>query len=135
MDPDSHTAAKCNFCSHRVDEGLLPACVVVCPVEALLFGDMDDATSKVARTLRDQKVTVRRPEQRTRPKAFYVGAHEATLDPLAAEHPGMYAWADRGSGEGERGRAGEMTNGRRSPALPRSPSTSPQRSTPASLPA
>jgi Fe-S-cluster-containing dehydrogenase component len=40
MDPDSNTAAKCNFCSHRVDEGLLPACVVVCPEEALLFGDM-----------------------------------------------------------------------------------------------
>src|SRR5260221_1272218 len=94
MDPDSNTAAKCNFCSHRVDEGLLPACVVVCPVEALIFGDMDDASSKVARTLKEQKVTVRRPEQRTRPKAFYVGAHEAALDPLAAEHTGMYAWAD-----------------------------------------
>jgi Fe-S-cluster-containing dehydrogenase component/formate-dependent nitrite reductase membrane component NrfD len=103
MDPDSNTAAKCNFCSHRVDEGLLPACVVVCPVEALVFGDMDDASSKVARTLKEQKVTVRRAEQRTRPKAFYVGAHEATLDPLAAEHTGMYAWADgRTEGNGDR---------------------------------
>jgi formate-dependent nitrite reductase membrane component NrfD/ferredoxin len=103
MDPDSNTAAKCNFCSHRVDEGLLPACVVVCPVEALVFGDMDDATSRAARTLKEKKVTVRRPEQRTRPKAFYVGAHEAALDPLAAEHAGMYAWADgRSSGNGKR---------------------------------
>ena len=51
MDPDSNTAAKCNFCSHRVDEGLLPACVVVCPEEALLFGDMEDPTSKVSRAL------------------------------------------------------------------------------------
>jgi Fe-S-cluster-containing dehydrogenase component/formate-dependent nitrite reductase membrane component NrfD len=95
MDPDSNTAAKCNFCSHRVDAELLPACVVVCPVEALVFGDMDDSTSRVARTLKEKKVTVRRAEQQTRPKAFYVGAHEATLDPLAAEHAGMYAWADR----------------------------------------
>jgi Fe-S-cluster-containing dehydrogenase component/formate-dependent nitrite reductase membrane component NrfD len=103
MDPDSNTAAKCNFCSHRVDEGLLPACVVVCPVEALVFGDMDDASSKVARALKEQRVTVRRPEQRTRPKAFYVGAHEAALDPLAAEHTGMYAWADgRKEGNGKR---------------------------------
>jgi Fe-S-cluster-containing dehydrogenase component/formate-dependent nitrite reductase membrane component NrfD len=94
MDPDSDTAAKCNFCSHRVDEGLLPACVVVCPVEALLFGDMDDPASKVGRALEEQRVSVRRPEQRTRPKAFYIGAHEATLDPLAARHDGMYAWAD-----------------------------------------
>jgi formate-dependent nitrite reductase membrane component NrfD len=66
----------------------------VCPVEALLFGDMDDPASRVARTLSERPVTVRRAEQRTRPKAFYVGAHEAALDPLAAEHPTMYAWSD-----------------------------------------
>ena len=95
MDPDSNTAAKCNFCSHRVDEGLLPACVVVCPVEALTFGDKDDPTSKLSRELAAQKVTVRRPEQRTQPHAFYIGAHDATLDPLAAEHGEIYAWADR----------------------------------------
>ena len=28
---------------------------------------------------------MRRPEQRTQPHAFYIGAHDATLDPLAAE--------------------------------------------------
>jgi Fe-S-cluster-containing dehydrogenase component/formate-dependent nitrite reductase membrane component NrfD len=94
MDPDTNTAAKCNFCSHRVDEGLLPACVIVCPVEALIFGDMDDPTSRVSRELASKKVTVRRPEQMTRPKAFYIGAHEAALDPLAASHEGMYMWAD-----------------------------------------
>lgn len=105
MDPDSNTAAKCNFCSHRVDEGLLPACVVVCPVEALLFGDMDDPASKVGRALKEQPVSVRRPEQRTRPKAFYIGAHEATLDPLAARHDGMYAWADGGPDGRTGGRA------------------------------
>src|SRR5262249_52441806 len=98
MDPDSNTAAKCNFCSHRVDEGLLPACVVVCPVEALVFGDMDDPESKVARELKSKKMTVRRPEQHTRPKAFYIGAHEAALDPLGAVHEEMYMWAERGPG-------------------------------------
>jgi Fe-S-cluster-containing dehydrogenase component/formate-dependent nitrite reductase membrane component NrfD len=104
LDPDSNTAAKCNFCSHRVDQGLLPACVVVCPVEALVFGDLDDPTSKVSRELAEKKVTVRRPEQRTKPKAFYIGAHEATLDPLAAEHDGMYAWADmKNEGTGAQG--------------------------------
>ena len=104
MDPDSNTAAKCNFCSHRVDRQLLPACVVVCPVEALLFGDMDDPTSRVSRELEERQVAVRRPEQRTRPKAFYIGAHEATLDPLAAEHGATYVWADRGNGgPGDRG--------------------------------
>ena len=95
MDPDSNTAAKCNFCSHRVDEGLLPSCVVVCPEEALLFGDMEDPTSKVQRALVEHDVTVRRPEQGTRPQAFYIGAHDATLDPLAARHDATYMWADR----------------------------------------
>jgi Fe-S-cluster-containing dehydrogenase component len=95
MDPDSNTAAKCNFCSHRVDEGLLPACVVVCPEEALLFGDMEDPTSKVSRALKEHNVAVRRPEQGTKPHAFYIGAHDATLEPLAARHDASYMWADR----------------------------------------
>ena len=103
MDPESHTAAKCNFCSHRVDEGLLPACVVVCPEEALIFGDLDDPTSKVHHAVRDnreqkaQKLAVRRPEQGTRPQAYYIGAHPATLDPLAARHESAYMWAERGA--------------------------------------
>jgi Fe-S-cluster-containing dehydrogenase component/formate-dependent nitrite reductase membrane component NrfD len=103
MDPDSNTAAKCNFCSHRVDEGLLPACVVVCPEEALLFGDLEDPTSKVSRALAEhgadsaQPTSVRRAEQGTRPQAFYIGAHDATLDPLAARHDATFMWSDRGA--------------------------------------
>src|SRR5262249_32589244 len=97
MDPDSNTAAKCNFCSHRVDEGLLPACVVVCPEEALLFGDVEDPTSKVSRALKDHDVSVRRPEQGTKPHAFYIGAHDPTLEPLAARHDATYMWSDRGT--------------------------------------
>src|SRR4051812_6899233 len=94
IDPTTHTAEKCNFCSHRVDEGLLPACVVVCPVEALVFGDMDDPTSRVSRELAANPAKVRRPEQRTKPKAFYLGAHPDTLDPLAPVHNDLYAWSD-----------------------------------------
>ncbi len=95
MDPESDTVAKCHFCAHRVDRGLLPACVVVCPVEALVFGDLDDPASRVNRVIGAHPVTVRRPEQGTKPKAFYVGAHQATLDPLAATHDESYMWSDR----------------------------------------
>ncbi len=121
MDPDSNTAEKCNFCSHRVDQGLLPACVVVCPVEALLFGDMDDPTSKVGRALAGHRVTARRPEQRTRPKAFYIGAHEAALDPLAARHDEMYMWADNKGGAQGHGGTGARNNHKASRPLPVAP--------------
>ncbi|MGH2544134.1 MAG: 4Fe-4S dicluster domain-containing protein, partial [Ardenticatenaceae bacterium] len=42
IDPDTGTAAKCHFCSHRTDIGLQPACVVVCPEEAIIAGDLDN---------------------------------------------------------------------------------------------
>jgi formate-dependent nitrite reductase membrane component NrfD/ferredoxin len=97
MDPVDDTAAKCHFCAHRVDRGLLPACVVVCPTESLLFGDLDDPRSRVSQLIATKAVTVRRPEQGTRPKAFYIGAHDATLEPLAARHDAQYMWAEKAS--------------------------------------
>jgi len=98
IDPGDHTAEKCNFCSHRVDQGLLPSCVVICPTESLTFGDLDDPSSRASRLVAAQPTTVRRPEQGTRPKAFYIGASEAVLDPLAARHEGRYVWSDRRTG-------------------------------------
>ncbi len=98
VDPAENTVAKCHFCAHRVDRGLLPACVVICPVEALVFGDMDDPQSRVNRYLGSTPLSVRRPEQNTRPKAFYAGAHAAALDPLAAAHEAAYMWSERRAG-------------------------------------
>src|SRR3712207_2919044 len=42
INPEDHSAEKCNFCAHRIDMGLEPACVVVCPVEAILVGDRSE---------------------------------------------------------------------------------------------
>ena len=102
INPDDHSAEKCNFCAHRLEVGLEPACVSVCPTEAILVGDLSDPTSKVARVVQREAVTVRRPEKETRPGLFYKGAHQATLDPLAARRPsgGLYSWATQG-GEGD----------------------------------
>jgi Fe-S-cluster-containing dehydrogenase component/formate-dependent nitrite reductase membrane component NrfD len=99
INPEDHSAEKCNFCAHRLDIGLEPACVIVCPVEAILVGDLDDARSKVAEIVGRDVVAVRRPEKETRPKLFYKGAHQATLDPLAARRPegGMFMWSEQGS--------------------------------------
>lgn len=97
INPEDHSAEKCNFCAHRIDVGLEPACVVVCPVEAILVGDMNDAESKVARIVSREPVSVRRPEKETLPKLFYKGAHQATLDPLAARRPDgkLFMWSEQ----------------------------------------
>lgn len=100
INPEDHSAEKCNFCSHRIDAGLEPACVVVCPVEAILVGDLSDPTSKVAQIVQREPIAVRRPEKETRPKLFYKGATQATLDPLAARRPdgGLFMWSEQNDG-------------------------------------
>jgi len=99
INPEDHSAEKCNFCAQRIDIGLEPACVVVCPVEAILVGDLNDPRSKVAEIVGREAVTVRRPEKETHPKLFYKGAHQATLDPIAALRPpgGIFMWSEQGS--------------------------------------
>ncbi len=37
------SARKCNFCSHLLDTGVLPACVTTCLGGAMYFGDANDA--------------------------------------------------------------------------------------------
>ncbi len=97
INPEDHAAEKCNFCAHRLDMGLEPACVVVCPTEAILVGDLHDPASAVARIVQRAPVAVRRPEKETHPKLFYVGADQATLDPLAAQRPGggIFMWSEQ----------------------------------------
>ena len=51
INPEDHSAEKCNFCAHRIDVGLEPACVVVCPTQAILIGDMNDTDSYVAQII------------------------------------------------------------------------------------
>jgi Fe-S-cluster-containing dehydrogenase component/formate-dependent nitrite reductase membrane component NrfD len=97
INPEDHSAEKCNFCAHRIDMGLEPACVVVCPTQAILIGDLNDSDSYVAQIVNREAVTVRRPEKETLPKLFYKGAHQATLDPLAACRPeaGLFMWSEQ----------------------------------------
>lgn len=72
-------ARKCTYCAHRVDEGLDPACVVACPTNARIFGDLDDPGSVISRYIVDQKEQTNRspfkllPEAGTRPAGMYLG--------------------------------------------------------------
>jgi molybdopterin-containing oxidoreductase family iron-sulfur binding subunit len=78
---------KCNYCIQRVnrarmdaekenrplrDGEILTACQQVCPTEALVFGDINDPTSKVAK-LRNEKLNYGLLEElNTRPRTTYL---------------------------------------------------------------
>lgn len=95
IDPSSKTAAKCHYCAHRTDIGLEPACVVVCPEHAIIAGDMNDPNSEISHILAQQNVTVRKPEQGTSPKLFYIEGNDVVMHPTATERtPETFLWAD-----------------------------------------
>lgn len=96
LNEDTGGAEKCHFCAHRVELGLKPACEIVCPEEAIISGDLHDPHSKVSRLLREVPgARVRRPEQGTGPNVWYLGAHEASLEPGTAQEPETWLWSDR----------------------------------------
>jgi Fe-S-cluster-containing dehydrogenase component/formate-dependent nitrite reductase membrane component NrfD len=135
IDPESGTAAKCHFCSHRTDRGLEPACVIVCPTHAIISGDMDDPESEISSILAREKVTVRKPEQGTAPKLFYIEGSAVSMHPTATERDvGTFMSADVRDEEGKvrhdpPSPPPELTGDRRSQTRPRdrgTPHRSPQ---------
>ena len=77
-------AEKCTFCIHRIDRGLAqglipgedrqatPACVNICPVEARVFGDMNNPDSKISRLLKELPTFRLREDLGTEPNVYYV---------------------------------------------------------------
>jgi Fe-S-cluster-containing dehydrogenase component/formate-dependent nitrite reductase membrane component NrfD len=99
IDPSTNTAAKCNYCAHRLEVGLEPACVVVCPEQAIIAGDLDAPSSPIARLVAREQVEVRKPEQGTRPKVYYIGAESSALTPSLQAPAPSYMWGQRPDGE------------------------------------
>jgi Fe-S-cluster-containing dehydrogenase component/formate-dependent nitrite reductase membrane component NrfD len=95
IDPATQTAAKCHYCAHRIEVGLEPACVIVCPEQAIVAGDLDDPTAPIARLVATEQVQVRKPEQGTRPKVFYLGADSSALAPALQQTSERFMWAQR----------------------------------------
>ncbi len=95
INPYTNTAEKCNYCAHRVEVQLEPACVIVCPVQAIVSGDMDDPGTKISRLLASEETQVRKPEAGTKPKLFYIEADQAALRPTEQTHATGYLWAEQ----------------------------------------
>ncbi|SHJ71650.1 prokaryotic molybdopterin-containing oxidoreductase family, iron-sulfur binding subunit [Anaerobranca californiensis DSM 14826] len=63
---------KCSFCDHRIANDEQPYCVVACPAEARIFGDLDDPNSEISKILKEKEHFVLKPEAGTKPKVFYI---------------------------------------------------------------
>jgi Fe-S-cluster-containing dehydrogenase component len=65
-------ADKCTFCIQRVEKGMDPACVSVCPTHCMHFGDLEDANSEVSRLLNERRSHVLIDSVGTKPQIWYL---------------------------------------------------------------
>ncbi len=100
IDPNEGTAAKCNYCAHRVEHSYEPACVIVCPTESIVSGDLDDPHSPISIRIAENEVKVRKPEAGTKPNVYYVETSDEMLDPAATAVTGVGMWTDQAHGVG-----------------------------------
>lgn len=63
---------KCTLCVHRIDKGLEPACVETCPTKALVFGDLNDPASHIAKLVRERAHFRPSAELGTDPNVYYL---------------------------------------------------------------
>ena len=65
---------KCTLCAHLLDEGWKePRCAEVCPTQAIVFGDLADPHSDIAKLCAAKRVGELHPEFETKPRVRYLG--------------------------------------------------------------
>lgn len=73
VNPITKAVDKCDFCfGSRVSKALNPACVSVCPTEALSFGDMRDKKSAVWLKSAQSSLLFPKAYLRTSPKVAFI---------------------------------------------------------------
>jgi molybdopterin-containing oxidoreductase family iron-sulfur binding subunit len=120
---------KCTYCVQRInkvridaknegrpirDGEIRTACQSVCPAEAIVFGDVNDPTSRVARMKADPRNYGLVEEINTRPRTTYLASVRNPNPAVRAEAPASAGDRQR-SGEGE----GALQGGEVNPEMPR----------------
>lgn len=84
INQETRTADKCTFCEHRLEVGLLPACVESCVGGARVIGDLNDRDSEISRRIAENKddIKVLKPDQNTNPHVFYIGLPDEFVDSI-----------------------------------------------------
>jgi Fe-S-cluster-containing dehydrogenase component len=79
---------KCTFCIHRIDAGLekglvpgehreaTPACVVICPVGARIFGNLKNPNSKISQLIMENPTLRLRNDLGTETSVYYIPPKE-----------------------------------------------------------
>jgi Fe-S-cluster-containing dehydrogenase component len=106
LDASSGTMKKCTLCVDRIYDELLPpedrqpACVLACPAHARMFGDLDDPSSAVSKTVREREGFQMLPELGYKPVNRYLPPRkppEITVDRSPAPRTSLVdrlkAWA------------------------------------------
>lgn len=64
-------AEKCNFCVHRLEQGLEPFCLICCEGQAIFFGDLNDPNSEVSRKIAERETFQLKLDEGTEPSVYY----------------------------------------------------------------
>ena len=79
LNPERRYVQKCNFCLHRLDKEMKPACVEACPSQALIFGDIQDKNSRVSQMIRSKNTQKIKVESGTGPQVYYLHLDQDTV--------------------------------------------------------
>ncbi len=71
--PVHKVAEKCNFCYHRISNGMNPACVDACPFGARMIGNIRNPDDPIANIILTKRVGVLKEEYGTKPQVYYIG--------------------------------------------------------------
>lgn len=78
---DLRVVDKCDYCSHRLAEGIEePACVRNCVGKARFFGDLSDPNSEVSKLTASVKTTYWHPEYGTKPRTAFIAPDKEVFD-------------------------------------------------------